>query len=673
MPGFATASSLRLRDTKNNLIEFRLSLDGKLQEFVNDRLQNAEVRRLTHRAWDCLIKDDIGEFNLRPEDNKCKAAALNALAALAGVQWTGDQLSPTYELQLVDIAGDLHAFHVSTETRRVQKFINGTLRAANLRKLSFIGSTGTVVDGTGRSGQFRIKPHERLEKALILHELCGRGGVAWLGDAPLCQKRFTPPSWKTRCAWTPSGWTNGWQTSFTTHHRHFEVEDSTGSVELARVQRNLHEAQSRHHELVEELRENAEEMQRSADDEKPRRRAEARLSREEQARNEEHEALQLQALEEGRREKELATEGEVRHLAIDKELQLENDELQQLQSLEEGCNKSVPVLDAASLAQECLEDADQQHQDLEESKLSTAAELQGRWVLQEKPQQQQMEQLKEIVCMKGRIAEFEHSEEQSQEPEAEDLEELDGELVDVAVWYAEDLEELDGELAEEMEELDFEADAEEEEEEEDEEAAMAEEGKSIEQLFAGQWLGVEDDEHDGMGGDIMQHTEGLDLHGSVGWELLAALESQIIDEGAEQETESAAMATHARSAEELIATVMANHTRATVESNTIPSDGWVQAFVSHDGQSESTVMATHSLSSSEPIAGESSPKKLRKMFDDRIDLSAEWLLLSGEQHQVASSSDSGPTALETTDSTDWFVISDAGDFVEAKKISDFEQ
>ena len=37
--------------------------------------------------------------------------------------------------------------------------------------------------------------------------------------AALPSPRFTPPSWKTRCAWTPSGWTNGWQTSFTTHHR----------------------------------------------------------------------------------------------------------------------------------------------------------------------------------------------------------------------------------------------------------------------------------------------------------------------------------------------------------------------------------------------------------------------------------------------------------------------
>lgn len=191
MPCFDLCPSLRLQDTDGDALEFRLTPDGKLQEFVNGKLELKQVRTLRYRAADGLIRDDTGEFNLRLEDRELKAIALCAVARIANVMWVGDTPAPLCTLRLVDQTGVLISFVLCESSQKLAWYADGELRNLDVRAVSYGIKTGTVTldanpcVGACIRGSFRIRPDERLEKSLLLCELSGRASVTWHGEKPL--------------------------------------------------------------------------------------------------------------------------------------------------------------------------------------------------------------------------------------------------------------------------------------------------------------------------------------------------------------------------------------------------------------------------------------------------------------------------------------------------------
>eukprot|EP00747_Dinoflagellata_sp_TGD_P164236 gnl/TRDRNA2_/TRDRNA2_183881_c0_seq1.p1 gnl/TRDRNA2_/TRDRNA2_183881_c0~~gnl/TRDRNA2_/TRDRNA2_183881_c0_seq1.p1 ORF type:complete len:276 (-),score=72.63 gnl/TRDRNA2_/TRDRNA2_183881_c0_seq1:62-889(-) len=188
-------NQLKLIDTDGDHIEFRLSAGGKLQEYVNGKLEIARVRTLKFRSADGLVIDDGGDFNLRPYEQEQKAAALRALAAQARnppVRWLGDvPTAKAYErLVFVDLDGDAVEFRLPSHYKALQLYINGELEIPTVRTLNYRRADAAVLDGLG---EIRFRPEDHLEKVAELYEFASRAGVKWRGDVPSVLPCVKPP------------------------------------------------------------------------------------------------------------------------------------------------------------------------------------------------------------------------------------------------------------------------------------------------------------------------------------------------------------------------------------------------------------------------------------------------------------------------------------------------
>jgi len=89
----APATELILTDTDGDTLEFRLTDECKLQEYVNGKLEIAEIRKLTFDLSSGLVTDETGSFNFPSTQCIEKAAVLRSIAHQAGVEWAGDEPS----------------------------------------------------------------------------------------------------------------------------------------------------------------------------------------------------------------------------------------------------------------------------------------------------------------------------------------------------------------------------------------------------------------------------------------------------------------------------------------------------------------------------------------------------------------------------------------------------
>jgi len=176
-----TQVQFSFEDTDGDVIEFRVTTAGRLQQFVNGELELAHVRTLNYRIADALIQDDTGDFNFRKADQANKAAVLRTLAVHAGVTWRGDEPAAATELQFVDTEGDVIEFRLST-SGKLQEYVNGDLEISEVHELTYSSKEGMIIDD---DGEFQLKPEDRLENAVLLRALAFRAGVVWRGDEPL--------------------------------------------------------------------------------------------------------------------------------------------------------------------------------------------------------------------------------------------------------------------------------------------------------------------------------------------------------------------------------------------------------------------------------------------------------------------------------------------------------
>jgi hypothetical protein len=173
---------LRLRDTDGDKIEFRLAPDGKLQEFVNDRLELPEVHYLRYRGTTGVVQDSTGDFKLRKANRNQKARILQVLAEFAGVPCSFGKIRPVCELKFVDCDQDVLLFRRSSKAGKLQQYINGALEPKEIGEIAYNLEEGMI---TTRNGYFYIKPEERFEKAWLLRHFCYQAKVDWCGDEPL--------------------------------------------------------------------------------------------------------------------------------------------------------------------------------------------------------------------------------------------------------------------------------------------------------------------------------------------------------------------------------------------------------------------------------------------------------------------------------------------------------
>eukprot|EP00930_Biecheleria_cincta_P099715 TRINITY_DN91326_c0_g1_i1.p1 TRINITY_DN91326_c0_g1~~TRINITY_DN91326_c0_g1_i1.p1 ORF type:complete len:296 (+),score=60.68 TRINITY_DN91326_c0_g1_i1:35-889(+) len=89
-------SELQLRDgASEDLVEFRLSADGKLSEYQNGELLIEEVGVLEYSAADSTITDEAdGTFQIGFDERTEKSILLRSMAVKAGVEWVGEEPKP---------------------------------------------------------------------------------------------------------------------------------------------------------------------------------------------------------------------------------------------------------------------------------------------------------------------------------------------------------------------------------------------------------------------------------------------------------------------------------------------------------------------------------------------------------------------------------------------------
>jgi len=185
------ALCFRFEDTDGDALEFRLTVEGRLQELQAGRVEIAEVRALEYTAADALVRDAAGDFNFKREDQPDKATVLRALAACAGVAWHGDEPEAPERVKLIDSDGDVIEFRATTDGR-LQEYVNGKPEGDSVRRLAYSSSQLCIFDGVGI---FCIKPTECLEKCMLLRILAARAGVEWSGDEPVPLKQLAVASW----------------------------------------------------------------------------------------------------------------------------------------------------------------------------------------------------------------------------------------------------------------------------------------------------------------------------------------------------------------------------------------------------------------------------------------------------------------------------------------------
>lgn len=89
-------SAMQLLDeASGDLVEFRLSADGKLSECHNGEIVIEEVGVLEYSAADSSIADEAdGYFQVSCDERTEKSILLRSMAVKAGVEWVGDEPKP---------------------------------------------------------------------------------------------------------------------------------------------------------------------------------------------------------------------------------------------------------------------------------------------------------------------------------------------------------------------------------------------------------------------------------------------------------------------------------------------------------------------------------------------------------------------------------------------------
>jgi hypothetical protein len=185
----AADAYLRLTDTDGDTIEFYLTRNGMLQEWVNGKLELPHVRSLSYITRTGLVKDDTGEFNIRAGECDQKTIVLQAMARCAGVRWRGGEYLSITEVCVNLVGGDRLIFRISDTTGTLQEYFNGKLELAKVLHVTYNKYLGSITD---QDWDFRIRPDECVEKVYLLRHLCWRAGVPWNGDKPTLWTK--PPS-----------------------------------------------------------------------------------------------------------------------------------------------------------------------------------------------------------------------------------------------------------------------------------------------------------------------------------------------------------------------------------------------------------------------------------------------------------------------------------------------
>lgn len=167
---------MELVDRDGDRIRFALDGTNRLQEFVNDKLECAEIRTLTYTAATGRIQDGTGFFQFRPEEQVSKALGLRALAGRAGVAWHGDHPVPAKSGVVMDMHDKQLEFFL-TESGKLQEMSHGK----EMRTIRFDAASGTI---SFDAESFKLPAATCIEQAAVLRSLAVQAGVAWTGDEP---------------------------------------------------------------------------------------------------------------------------------------------------------------------------------------------------------------------------------------------------------------------------------------------------------------------------------------------------------------------------------------------------------------------------------------------------------------------------------------------------------
>jgi hypothetical protein len=196
---------MELVDEDGDRLEFAIR-HGTLCEFVNGILDNPHIKAIKYSSELGEVRDETGVFTLRPETRVEEALGLRALAARAGVVWSGDEPTPANHVSLTDTDGNVLEF-CFTENGKLQELNNGAVELNEVTSLHFSYADGVVTDDTGH---FKLPAKQCVQKAASLHSLAVQGGVTWTGDIPSQAAR--PPlldiencasDWEFQC---PKSW-----------------------------------------------------------------------------------------------------------------------------------------------------------------------------------------------------------------------------------------------------------------------------------------------------------------------------------------------------------------------------------------------------------------------------------------------------------------------------------
>lgn len=179
---------MELVDQDGDRLAFRIDASGKLREYVNGKLELAEISVLDYSACDGTVRDQTGVFQIKEHERIEKALGLHALAQSAGVEWGGDEPTPADTLVLTDTDGDRLEFSL-TEVGKLREVCNGKVELEEVKTMHFSFSDGIVHDDTG---DFKLPASECMQKVAVLFSLATQAGVIWSGDKPSSSVRPKP-------------------------------------------------------------------------------------------------------------------------------------------------------------------------------------------------------------------------------------------------------------------------------------------------------------------------------------------------------------------------------------------------------------------------------------------------------------------------------------------------
>jgi len=217
--GMATEDELRFNDDDGDEILFKLH-GGRLQQYMNGQLEIGDVQSLSYSHLDRKVRDDTGEFTLRPGESSATPYRLHVLAKKANVPWRGDEPpcpadgeAPAAAQQ----AGNLHSLvrfrsqsceapcqglsslsaGLAPSVRfkdtdgddiifklldgRLQQHVNGRLEIEALQSLTWNSPTREITD---EKGVIELCPEESPATVGALHKLAVEASVVWQGDVP---------------------------------------------------------------------------------------------------------------------------------------------------------------------------------------------------------------------------------------------------------------------------------------------------------------------------------------------------------------------------------------------------------------------------------------------------------------------------------------------------------